>query len=122
MIDHEVFNDLAIIALDTFKDKPTSLTKGQQEASLLLWTSADGHSKLGVWECQPGRFTADRSTAGEYCHIITGRATVTNVDGINSHEIKAGDLLVLPQGWKGEWIIHEHMRKFFIIYASHNLK
>ena len=80
MIDHEVFNDLAIIALDTFKDKPTSLTKCQQEASLLLWTSADVHSKLGVWECQPGRFTADRSTAGEYCHIITGRATVTNVD------------------------------------------
>ena len=122
MIDHKVFNDIADIALDTFKDKSTSLTIGQQEASLLLWTSADGHSKLGVWECQPGRFTADRSTAGEYCHIITGRATVTNVDGINSHEIKAGDLLVLPQGWKGEWIIHEHMRKFFIIDASHNLK
>jgi len=27
----------------------------------------------------------------------------------------------LPQGWKGEWIIHEHMRKLFIIDASPNL-
>ena len=41
MIDHKVFNDLANIALTTFKDKPTSLTEGQQEASLLIWTSAD---------------------------------------------------------------------------------
>jgi uncharacterized cupin superfamily protein len=29
-----------------------------------------------------------------------------------------GDLLVLPQGWTGEWVIHEHMRKLFIIDAS----
>ena len=50
MTDHKVFNDLANIALATFKDKPTSLTEGQQEASVLLWTSADGHCKLGVWE------------------------------------------------------------------------
>ena len=42
MTDHKVFNDLADIALDAFKNKPTSLTEGQQEASLLLWTSADG--------------------------------------------------------------------------------
>ena len=121
MTDHKVFNDLANIALATFKDKPTSLTEGQQEASVLLWTSADGHCKLGVWECQPGRFTADRSTAGEYCHIIAGKASVTNVDGINSREIKAGDLLVLPQGWTGEWIIHEHMRKLFVIDSSPNI-
>ena len=121
MIDHKVFNDLANIALTTFKDKPTSLTEGQQEASLLIWTSADGHCKLGIWECQPGRFTADRSTAGEYCHIITGSASVTNVDGMNLHEIKAGDLLILPQGWKGEWIIHEHMRKLFVIDESQNV-
>ena len=121
MIDHKVFNDLANIALTAFKDKPTSLTAGQQEASFLLWTSADGHCKLGIWECQPGSFTADRSTAGEYCHIITGSASVTNVDGMNSREIKAGDLLVLPQGWKGEWIIHKHMRKLFVIDQSRNV-
>ena len=45
MTEHKVFNDLASIALDNFKDKPTSLTAGQQEASSILWTSTDGHCK-----------------------------------------------------------------------------
>ena len=80
MTEHKVFNDLASIVLENFKDKPTSLTAGQQEASSILWTSADGHCKIGV---------------------IKGRATVTRVDGEAPREIKAGDLLVLPQGWKG---------------------
>ena len=118
MIDHKVFNDLANIALTTFKDKPTSLTEGQQEASLLIWTSADGHCKIGVWECQPGHFTADRRAAGEYCHILSGRASVTNSDGTGTRDVGPGDLLVLPQGWTGAWVVHEHMRKLFIIDAS----
>ena len=118
MINHNVFKNLANINLENFKDKPTSLTDGQQEASSVLWTSANDHLKIGIWECQPGRFTADRTTAGEYCQIIRGRATVTMVDGKNSKEIEPGDLLVLPQGWKGEWIIHEHMRKLFVIDES----
>ena len=91
MTDHKVFNDLANIALATFKDKPTSLTEGQQEASVLLWTSADGHSKLGVWECQPGRFTADRSTTTVFIFslpkiIVESRKpkTITN-DSYESH-------------------------------------
>ena len=71
--------------------------------------------------CIRDSFTADRTSAGEYCHIIKGRATVTLADGKAPKEIKAGDILVLPQGWKGEWIIHEHMRKLFIIDASPNL-
>jgi len=118
MTNHKVFKNLENIDLENFKDKPTSLTDGQQEASSVLWTSADGHCKIGIWECQPGRFTADRTTAGEYCQIIRGRATVTMVDGKNSKEIEPGDLLVLPQGWKGEWVIHEHMRKLFVIDES----
>ena len=121
MIDHKVFKKLAELELDDFKDKPTSLTDGQQEASTILWASADGHCKMGVWECQPGHFTADRTAAGEYCHIIKGKATVIMVDGGNPRKIEAGDLLVLPQGWQGEWIIHEHMRKLFMIVASPKL-
>ena len=118
--DHKVFKKLAGLALDDFRDKPTSLTDGQKEASSILWASADGHCKIGIWECEPGHFTADRTAAGEYCHIIKGKATVTMVNGDKPREIEAGDLLVLPQGWKGEWIIHEQMRKLFVIDASPN--
>ena len=115
MIDLKTFADLANVDLNGFAPKPTTLTDGQEEASKLLWTSADGHTKIGVWECTPGHFTADRSAAGEYCYILSGRASVTNADGGGTQEIGPGDLLVLPQGWTGEWVVHEHMRKLFVI-------
>ncbi|XDA98950.1 cupin domain-containing protein [Sulfitobacter sp. LCG007] len=118
MIDLKTFENLAGVQLGAFADKPTSLTQGQQEASAPLWTSADGRTKIGVWECTPGRFTADRTEAGEYCHIIAGKASVTNADGSGTRDIGPGDLLVLPQGWKGAWTVHEHMRKLYVISAS----
>src|SRR6056297_2368896 len=118
MIDLQTFADLASVPLGAFADKPTSLTDGQTEASSVLWTSPEGQTRIGVWECTPGRFTADRSAAGEYCHILSGRATVINADGSGSRDIGPGDLLVLPQGWTGEWVIHEHMRKLFILSAD----
>ncbi|MCE8536606.1 DUF861 domain-containing protein [Ruegeria pomeroyi] len=118
MIDLQTFADLASVPLGAFADKPTSLTAGQTEASTVLWTSADGATMIGVWECTPGRFTADRTGGGEYCHILSGRATVTNADGSGSRDIGPGDLLVLPQGWTGQWEIHDHMRKLFVISAA----
>lgn len=120
MIDLKTFANLAAVPLGDFADKPTTLTRGQQEASALLWSSEDGGTKIGVWECTPGRFTADRTAAGEYCHILSGRASVTNADGSGSRDIGPGDLLVLPQGWTGEWVIHDHMRKLFVISAAAN--
>src|SRR6056297_2604948 len=118
VIDLLTFADLASVPLGDFGAKPTTLTEGQVEASTLLWTSADGSTKIGVWECTPGRFTADRTAAGEYCHILSGRATITNADGSGSRDIGSGDLLVLPQGRTGEWVIYDHLRKLFVIDAS----
>ncbi|KGM87482.1 putative enzyme of the cupin superfamily [Roseovarius mucosus DSM 17069] len=118
MIDLKTYQSLATQPIGAFAPKPTSLTPGQEEASALLWASADGHTKIGVWECTPGHFTADRTAMGEYCHIISGRASVTNADGQGTRDIGPGDLLVLPQGWTGEWVIHEHMRKLYILSTS----
>ncbi|WP_246688565.1 MULTISPECIES: cupin domain-containing protein [unclassified Mesorhizobium] len=70
---------------------------------------------IGIWECTPGRFTADRSGSSEICHIIPGRVEVSRADG-EMHELGPGDLLVLPQGWKGEWHIHE-TRKLYMIHS-----
>ena len=118
MISLDSFKDLANSPVGEFAPKPTTLTEGQTEAANVLWQAPDGGPSIGIWECTPGRFTADRTAAREYCHIISGRASVTNVDGTNTREIGPGDLLVLPQGWVGEWTIHEHMRKLFIISAD----
>ena len=118
MISPQTFADLAGMDLGAFADKPTTLTAGQKEASSVLWTSANRCTTLGVWECMPGHFTADRTGGGEYCHILAGRATVSNSDGSGAREIGPGDLLVLPRGWTGQWVIHEHMRKLFVIDTS----
>ena len=118
MIDLQTFGDLASISVGEFAPKPTSLTEGQVEALKSLWVSDDGLTSIGVWECTPGHFTADRTKGGEYCHIISGSASVQNSDGSKMRDIGPGDLLVLPQGWTGEWVIHEHMRKLYIISAT----
>jgi uncharacterized protein len=118
MIDLQTFADLATQPLGGFAAKPTSLTDGQTEASARLWTSPDGRTSIGVWECTPGRFAADRSKTAEYCHIISGSATVSNQDGSVARDIGPGDLLVLPLGWTGEWVIHTHMRKLYFLSTA----
>ncbi len=115
MISLDTFGDLAKVDTGAFAPKPTTLTEGQEEAAVGLWSSPDGRVNIGVWECTPGRFTGDRTKGGEYCHIISGTATVTNSDGSGSRDIGPGDLLVLPQGWTGEWVLHSHMRKLYVI-------
>ena len=118
MIDFNVFGDLKAIRLNNFSKKPTSITDGQLEASKELWVSTDGRIKLGIWECTPGQFTADRTAIAEYCHIISGSALVENEVEQTVREIKGGDLLVLPKGWKGKWSITKHMRKLYILSDS----
>jgi uncharacterized protein len=115
MIDLQTFSKLAAVPLGSFAAKPTSLTDGQCEASSKLWTSPDGATTIGIWECTPGRFTADRSKVAEYCHILSGTATVSNQDGSVVRDIGPGDLLVLPLGWTGEWVIHTRMRKLYFL-------
>lgn len=115
MIDPLAFAGLATLALGPLAAKPTTLSPGQQEASLPLWASPDGRVKIGVWECGLGRFTADRRGGGEYCHILSGRARVANDDGSAPQELGPGDLLVLPQGWTGVWEILEPVRKLYVI-------
>lgn len=115
MIDLMTFKDLATTELSAFKAKPTAFEAGQQEASTTLWTSDDNLVQAGVWECTPGRFSADRSTSSEMCHIISGHAVLKTIDG-EDRVLKAGDFLVLPRGWRGEWEIIEQVRKLYIMH------
>ena len=111
----QVFQDVETLKLDNFQQKPTSVTHGQLEAIRVLWQSEDRSTQIGVWECLPGKFTADRSEISEYCKIFSGSATIEDSVGGNQRFIKRGDVLILPIGWKGSWTIHAQMRKFFIL-------
>ena len=106
MISLESFGDLSQIPAGKFEPKPTTLTDGQTEALVPLWESLDGLTKIGIWDCTIGHFTADRTKSAEICHVLSGSASVVNADGGGKRDIAAGDMLILPIGWTGEWTIH----------------
>ena len=114
MIDFSAFLTLANTPLDAFAPKATSFEGDQQEASVALFASADGKVEIGVWECTPGRFTADRSQSSEFCHFISGKIEMTHADG-SKVQLGAGDAIALPLGWKGEWRVIEQVRKLYVI-------
>jgi len=117
MIDLSTYLGLAGADIGPFSPKPTSVEGDQQEAALALFRSQDGTLEIGIWECTPGRFTADRSQASETCHIISGKVEMRHLDG-TTQLLGPGDLLVLPQGWKGEWRLLERTRKLYVIHKS----
>jgi len=114
MIDLSAFHALAGTPLGPFAAKPTSLEGAQQEASRVLWASSDERVSIGIWECTPGRFTADRSKASEFCHLISGRIEMTHADG-RKVLLGPGDAINLPLGWIGEWRVLERVRKIYVI-------
>ncbi|ESX32022.1 cupin [Mesorhizobium sp. LSHC440B00] len=117
MIDLSTFHDLATAEIGAFSPKPTSIEGDQVEAVRSFFQSPDGTVDIGIWECTPGRFTADRSDSSEICHIISGRVELSRIGG-EVRELGPGDLLVLPQGWKGEWLIRETTRKLYMIQSA----
>ncbi|MDX3926127.1 MAG: cupin domain-containing protein [Shinella sp.] len=117
MIDLHTYQGLAAFDLGPFSPKPTSMEGNQFEAARVLHASPDGSLEVGVWECTPGRFTADRSAGSETCHIIFGKVEMQGQDG-KTRLLGPGDLLVLPQGWKGEWRLTERTRKLYIMHRQ----
>lgn len=97
------------------KAKPTSTTPGQTEVSLRVWEGND--VTTGIWEVTPGTFTATREGYNEICQILSGTATITEVDG-GSFDVGPGSLFVTPAGWRGSWTVHEPLRKMWVV---HNL-
>jgi uncharacterized cupin superfamily protein len=114
MIDLSGFLALANLDLGPRVPKPTSVEGDQLEATVTLAHHADGKVEIGVWECTPGRFTADRSASAEFCHFISGRIEMTHTDG-RKQILGPGDAIDLPLGWKGEWRVIETVRKLYVI-------
>ena len=107
------YEDALAVVMPPATPKPTSLD-GQVESVHMLWTSPDGITETGLWECTPGTFIATRVGYDEVCQILTGRSTVIGDDGVTL-ELVPGSSFVTPEGWTGKWIIHETTRKLFVI-------
>jgi uncharacterized protein len=114
MFDLSGFLSLASLDLGPMAPKPTSVEGNQMEAAITLATHDGGRVEIGVWECTPGRFTADRRQSAEFCHFIAGQVEMTHADG-SKQLFGPGDAINLPLGWKGEWRVIEHVRKLYVI-------
>jgi uncharacterized protein len=117
LIDLATYHGLATAEIGPFSPKPTSIEGDQMEAARTLFQSEDGSLEIGIWECTPGLFSADRSRSSETCHIISGLVEMRRADG-ETRKLGPGDLLVLPRGWKGEWRIIERTRKLYVIHSA----
>jgi uncharacterized cupin superfamily protein len=109
----KVENAQAVLAqaLEDWGDAPSPLSdpapkvRGQ-------YVSKEG-PRAGIWECSPGRFRRV-NPAAEVAHFVIGRCSFTPDNG-ETVEIKAGDTFYLPENSFGEWVIHETVRKSFVI-------
>ena len=95
--------------------KPTSVS-GQMESSLSIAGLLTGD--VGLWECDEGTFTADRSTFAEVCYIIEGEAVIATDGTSDDRAVSAGSLFVLPRGWRGTWTVREPVRKAFVLIGD----
>ncbi|MFN3708026.1 cupin domain-containing protein [Microcella sp.] len=104
--------------LSVFEPKPTSLAGDVREASADLWTGdSSGALETGIWEATPGEFAARRDGFHEICYVISGRATLRSEHG-DEVDVEPGDLFVTPAGWVGTWVVHEAIRKVFVIAVT----
>lgn len=85
-------------------------------ASVRVWEDAGTGQAHGIWEMQPGTLTGAQGP--ETVVILEGSATVTSERSGQSVNIAAGDLLVMPEDESCTWIVHERIRKFFVVNPS----
>lgn len=78
--------------------------------------SVSEHNRLhvGVWECSPGGFPFRRDGYDEVFCVLAGRATIRFDNGLE-FDLRPGAVLLTPSGTTGEWLVHEAIRKAYVI-------
>ena len=78
------------------------------------FVSPDGTIETGTWQSTPGQFRRAVMDA-EFSHFIAGRATFVSDEG-QRLEFTAGDAAFFPPFSHGIWIIHETLRKTYVVW------
>jgi uncharacterized cupin superfamily protein len=79
--------------------------------------SDDGRVELGVWEVTPGSFRGTCEGYDEQMHVVAGRGTITDGDGVVT-SIRPGVVMLCPDGWSGVWEVGETVRKTYAIVKT----
>ena len=87
------------------------------EQGAVISESKDGNFIIGVWESTPYAETFDDYPGDEFCHVLTGKVTLTDENG-NASTFVAGDSYFVPKGFKGTFRVEETMRKYYALYMG----
>lgn len=82
----------------------------------LLYQDPGGKFQAGIWDCTPMKRVATTIERSELMHILTGRGSITNADGV-VFEFKAGDTFLVPIGMGYQWQNTEYVKKLFCSYT-----
>ena len=94
-------------------EEATSADTPMFARGLTIWSGENG-AQAGIWECTPGpSYWVQEET--EVIHVLSGTLTVTP-DGGSPTDLGPGDVAVFPRGWRGPWVIHETVRKVYVIF------
>jgi uncharacterized protein len=100
--------------------RPTVIAGSPVETSVSTWQ----HDRLdvGVWECTPGEFPFRRDGYHEVFTVLAGHATL-HIDGADgttcqSFELVPGAVILTPSGTTGRWVVHETIRKAYVIVTD----
>ena len=70
----------------------------------------------GIWEATPGTTKSIKGEAFEFCHILSGRAEITE-DGGATYAFGAGDSFLMKPGFTGQWKTLETLRKIYVFVS-----
>ena len=111
-----VFN-IASLFEDASPAAPVPVPLGEPVStvrSISRISSSRATTRLGVWECTPGRWVRQIKQA-EFCHFLSGVAIFTP-EGGDPIRFEAGDVAHFPENSAGVWDVVETSRTIFMVY------
>jgi len=104
---------MALTDLEDWGSLAEATGEPMQTSGFTLWKGDNG-AEAGVWECTagPSHWELEQN---EFVYVLSGSMTITP-EGEPSFEVGPGSTFVVPVGWKGDWLIHETLRKLYVLY------
>jgi len=96
--------------------RPVVINGDPHESSATLW--AQNRLETGVWDCTPGSFPFRRDGYDEVFCVLSGHATlqIAGAEGPGqAFELRPGSVILTPAGTTGTWVVHETIRKAYVI-------
>ncbi len=87
-----------------------------QMGLLPLYRDPTGKFLIGIWDCSPMKRIATTIERSELMHILEGKGSITNADGV-VFKFEAGDTFMVPVGMGYQWENTEYVKKLFCSYT-----